>query len=127
MQYRRFGKTEFQIPVISCGGMRFQQSWKDADPVSDECQANLEACIHRALELGVTHIETARGYGTSEYQLGKLLPQLPRDKMLVQTKVEAFESVDKFVALFEQSMSLLNLDYVDIFSVHGINTLQELE
>lgn len=127
MQYRRFGKTEFQIPVISCGGMRYQQSWKDADPVSDESQANLEACIHRAMELGVTHIETARGYGTSEYQLGKILPKLPRDKMLVQTKVEAYENVQKFIDNFEQSMSLLQLDYVDIFSVHGINTMQELE
>jgi hypothetical protein len=25
-------------------------------------QANLEACIHRALELGISHIGTARGY-----------------------------------------------------------------
>jgi predicted aldo/keto reductase-like oxidoreductase len=127
MQYRRFGKTEFQIPVVSCGGMRYQQSWKDSDPVSDESQANLEACIRRALEVGVNHIETARGYGTSEYQLGKILPTLPRDKMLVQTKVEAYESVEKFVDTFEKSMSLLKLDYVDIFSVHGINTMQELE
>jgi predicted aldo/keto reductase-like oxidoreductase len=127
MQYRRFGKTEFQIPVVSCGGMRYQQSWKDSDPVSDESQANLEACIRRALEVGVNHIETARGYGTSEYQLGKILPTLPRDKMLVQTKVDAYESVEKFVDTFEKSMSLLKLDYVDIFSVHGINTMQELE
>lgn len=127
MQYRRFGKTEFQIPVISCGGMRYQQSWKDSDPVSEENQANLEACIRRALEVGVNHIETARGYGTSEYQLGKILPTLPRDKMLVQTKVEAYESVQKFVDTFDKSMSLLKLDYVDIFSVHGINTEQELE
>lgn len=127
MQYRRFGKTEFQIPVISCGGMRYQQSWKDADPVSEENQANLEACIRRAVELGVNHIETARGYGTSEYQLGKILPTLPRDQILVQTKVEPYESVQKFADTFEKSMSLLHLDYVDIFSIHGINTPQELE
>ena len=127
MQYRRFGKTEFQIPVISCGGMRYQQSWKDADPVTEESQRNLEACIRRAVELGVNHIETARGYGTSEYQLGEILPLLPRQEILVQTKVEAYESVEKFKATFEKSMSLLNLDYVDIFSMHGINTMQELE
>ena len=50
-------------------------------------QANLEATIHRALELGINHIETARGYGTSEMQLGRVLPKLPRDKIIVQTKV----------------------------------------
>ena len=26
---RRFGRTEIQIPVLSMGGMRFQQSWSD--------------------------------------------------------------------------------------------------
>jgi len=72
MEYRRFGRTDFQIPVISCGGMRYQESWKDDDPVSDESQKNLEACIRKALDLGINHIETARGYGTSEYQLGKI-------------------------------------------------------
>ncbi|MBI2435483.1 MAG: aldo/keto reductase [Candidatus Hydrogenedentes bacterium] len=127
MQYRRFGKTEFQVPVISCGGMRYQQSWKDTDPVSDESQQNLEACIRRALELGINHIETARGYGTSEYQLGKILPQLKRDEILVQTKVGPEKDVEKFKATFEKSMGLLRLEYIDIFSFHGINCEEEYE
>ncbi|KKK46787.1 hypothetical protein LCGC14_3161730, partial [marine sediment metagenome] len=29
MIYRRFGKTELQMPVITCGGMRFQHAWQD--------------------------------------------------------------------------------------------------
>src|SRR6185503_10005750 len=58
VKYRRFGKTEYQMPVISCGGMRYQQSWKSDDPVGDESQRNLEACILRAFELGINHIET---------------------------------------------------------------------
>lgn len=127
MKYRRFGKTEFQIPVISCGGMRYQQSWNDKDEVTEENQRNLEACIRRAFELGINHIETARGYGTSEYQLGKILPQLPRDQILVQTKVAPFADVAKFEKLFERSLSLLNLDYVDIFSFHGINNGETLD
>ncbi|MCC6145436.1 MAG: aldo/keto reductase [Candidatus Hydrogenedentes bacterium] len=121
MQYRRFGKTEIDIPVFSCGGMRYQQSWKDSDAVSDESQRNLEACIRRAVDLGINHIETARGYGTSEYQLGKILPQIPRDEIIVQTKVAPFADVAQFKATFEKSMSLLQLDHVDIFSFHGIN------
>ena len=68
------------MPVISCGGMRYQFKWQDADPkdVPRENQENLEACIHRAIELGINHIETARGYGTSEMQLGSVLPAAPR-------------------------------------------------
>ena len=49
MLYRRFGRTELQIPLLSCGAMRFQHSWKAADAVSAESQHNLEACVLRAL------------------------------------------------------------------------------
>src|ERR1019366_8473002 len=89
MRYRRFGRTELQMPVISCGGMRYQYKWQDVPPneVPADSQSNLEANVHRALELGINHIETARGYGTSELQLGAVLPSLPRDGIIVQTKV----------------------------------------
>lgn len=129
MKYRRFGKTELQIPVVSCGGMRYQQSWKDfeTDKVTEENQRNLENCIRRSVEQGINHIETARGYGTSEYQLGKILPSFQRDKIIVQTKVGPNADVGKFVEDFEKSMGLLQLDYVDIFSFHGINTPNCLE
>ncbi len=129
MQYRRFGKTELQIPVISCGGMRYQQSWKDSerDTITEDNQKNLEACIKRAVELGVNHIETARGYGTSEFQLGKILPTFKRDELIVQTKVGPEAEVGKFVETFETCMDALRLDYVDIFSFHGINTDECLE
>lgn len=127
MKYRRFGKTELQIPVISCGGMRFQQSWNSSDDVTPESQANVEACVKRALELGINHFETARGYGTSEAQLGQVLPQLPRGEIIVQTKVGAQKEVGDFAAIFEHSMELLRLDYVDLFAFHGVNNLECLE
>lgn len=127
MKYRRFGKTELQMPVISCGGMRYQQSWNSDDPFTEENQRNLEACIRRAVELGVNHIETARGYGTSEIQLGKILPLLPRDRIIVQTKVGPESDAGKFRANFEKSMRLLQLDYLDLFSFHGINDEESLE
>jgi len=60
---KRFGRTEVQMPVLSCGGMRYQQGWEDLDPdkIDPKIQENQEATIHRALELGIHHIETARG------------------------------------------------------------------
>src|SRR3954469_24615485 len=99
MRYRRFGRTEIQMPVFSCGGMRYQQSWDDVAPevVEKSGQANVEAVIHRALELGINHIETARGYGSSEMQLGWILPQLPREKLIVQTKVAPFATAKEFL------------------------------
>lgn len=129
MQYRRFGKTELNMPVLSCGGMRYQQTWGELDPKDLDAagQENLEASIRRAVELGINHIETARGYGSSEYQLGKVLPSLPRDKLIVQTKVGPGENEDAFLKTFDTSLSLLKLDYVDLLGVHGINTAELLD
>jgi predicted aldo/keto reductase-like oxidoreductase len=129
MFYRRFGRTNLQMPVFSCGGMRYQQSWDDVAPgaVDEKGQRNLEATILRALELGINHIETARGYGSSEMQLGWILPRLPREKMIVQTKVAPFAKAREFLETFEKSMRYLKLDHVDLLSLHGINQAELLD
>ncbi len=117
------------MPVISCGGMRYQYKWQDvkSKEIPPDNQANLEATILRALELGINHIETARGYGTSEMQLGNILPRLPRDKMIVQTKVVPKSSAKEFLKTFETSMKYLRLDHVDLLSLHGINNRELLD
>ncbi len=109
--------------------MRYQHKWNDVAPedIPRKNQENLEATIHRALELGINHIETARGYGTSEMQLGWVLPKLDRDKMIVQTKVAPFATQEEFYRTFEQSMDYLKLDYVDLLSLHGINNRELLD
>ncbi|MFN3408662.1 MAG: aldo/keto reductase [Limisphaerales bacterium] len=129
MKYRRFGRTELRMPVFSCGGMRYQYKWQDVPPdeVPAENQANLEATIHRALELGINHIETARGYGSSEMQLGRVLPTLPRDKIIVQTKVAPQAEARAFRETFETSMRYLRLEHVDLLALHGINNAELLD
>ncbi|MEO0530197.1 MAG: aldo/keto reductase [Planctomycetota bacterium] len=132
MQYRRFGRTELAMPVFSCGGMRYQQSWDDSefDTVEEANQANLRATIHRAIEVGVTHIETARGYGTSEQQLGLVLPELREarpesggpDGLIVQTKVAPHADPKEFRRQFLDSLARLQLKRVDLLGLHGINT-----
>ena len=117
------------MPVISCGGMRYQHKWQDVDPneIPAENQKNLEATIHRAVELGINHIETARGYGTSEMQLGNVLPKLPREKIIVQTKVGPHADPAEFLKTFERSMNYLKLDHVDLLALHGINNREMLD
>ena len=123
MKYRRFGRTELALPVFSCGGMRYQFKWQDVPPadVPTENQENLEATIHRAVALGINHIETARGYGSSEMQLGRVLPTFPRDKIIVQTKVAPTRHPKEFLKAFERSLDYLRLDHVDLLALHGIN------
>ena len=116
------------MPVLTCGGMRYQHQWKDVPPadIPKANQENLERTIHRSLELGINHIETARGYGTSEMQLGWVLPKIPREKLIVQTKVSPSADPKEFLATFEKSMAYLNLEYVDLLSFHGINNRELL-
>ncbi len=132
MIYRRLGRTELQMPVFSCGGMRYQQTWDDADldVVEKENQRNLRATIDRAMGLGVTHIETARGYGTSERQLGLVLPELREarpaaggpDGLIVQTKVAPSADAKAFRRDVLDSLDRLRLPRVDLLGIHGINT-----
>jgi uncharacterized protein len=129
MIYRRFGKTEVPIPVISCGGMRYQHQWQDL-PMCDvpvENQKNLENTILRSLEVGINHIETARDYGSSEMQLGQILPKLPREKMMIQTKVAPYSDPAQFLKTFQKSLDYLGLEHVDFLSIHGINNRELLE
>jgi uncharacterized protein len=124
MQYRRFGRTELQVPVFSCGGMRYQYKWQDvpAWQIPQDNQRNLEATIRRSIEVGINHIETARGYGTSEIQLGRILPKFPREQLIVQTKISPQSDSKVFRREFDKSLTNLKLDYVDLLSMHGINT-----
>jgi len=109
--------------------MRYQHSWKDEPgwKIPRANQDNLDATIRRSVELGSNHIETARGYGTSELQLGRILPQFPRDQLIVQTKVSPKENAKEFQKTFDQSLRKLNLDYVDLLGIHGINTPELLD
>ncbi len=123
MEYRRFGRTELQMPVFSCGGMRYQHKWQDV-PLADipaDNQLNLAATIDRSLAVGINHIETARFYGSSEVQLGQILPKLNRQDFIFQTKVAPVANAQDFRQTFEICLSRLNLDYVDLLGLHGIN------
>ena len=128
MQYRRFGRTELSMPVFSCGGMRYQFKWQDAPGwlIPPKNQQNLEATIRRAQEVGINHIETARGYGTSELQLGRILPSLPRDRIIVQTKISPTQDPKEFRRKFDVSLRNLRLDYVDLLGLHGINNAETM-
>ena len=126
---RRFGRTGLPMPVLSLGGMRFQQSWSDleAAEISAASQRNLLELLQAAVAAGFHHIETARGYGTSERQLGELLPRVPDPSRIVQTKVAPDPDPAHFEAELARSFQRLALERVDLLSLHGLNTAEHLE
>jgi predicted aldo/keto reductase-like oxidoreductase len=127
MLYRRFGRTNLALPVFSLGGMRYQESWNRDKPPTDRTQRNIEAIIDRAFELGITHVETARGYGTSEAQLGPALARYRRDRFILQTKVRPSPDAREFEAQLEESFKLLKVDQLDLFGFHGLNDEASVE
>jgi predicted aldo/keto reductase-like oxidoreductase len=128
MEFRRFGRTELNMPVISSGGMRFQTSWNRGDPVKSESITNLETVIAHAMELGINHFETARGYGTSEQELSHVLPQYRRSDLILQTKIAPTgDDAKAFLRDLKDSMNTLKVDYLDLLGVHGINNEEILK
>ena len=126
---RRFGRTELPMPVLSLGGMRFQQSWSDleASAIEAESQRNLEATLAAAVSAGFHHVETARYYGTSELQLGPALARHPDARRILQTKIPPRDDPAAFEAELERSFKLLGVERVDLLAVHGINLHEHLE
>jgi hypothetical protein len=112
------------MPVLSCGGMRYQFFRRDIPTwlVPRRRQAHVDEIVARALASGINHFETARDYGTSELQLGRSLRGFERDRIIVQTKVFPGPDSTKFEHTLERSLANLGLDYVDLLAIHGINT-----
>ena len=126
---RRFGRTGVAMPLLSLGGMRFQQSWNDVAEaeIHADGQANLRAILAAAVAAGLHHIETAHGYGSSERQLGLLLPQVSDPRRILQTKVAPAADGDAFEAELATSFQRLGVERVDLLAIHGINTPELLE
>ena len=127
--FRRFGRTEIKMPVLSLGGMRFQQSWKDINPgdVTLDSQDKLGITLQRAKDCGLRHIETARHYGSSEVQLGRACKNLPDGNRLLQTKVPPRDDPKLFEAELELSFEKLGCKRLDLLAIHGINLPAHLE
>ncbi len=130
MEFRRFGKTDKMVSVITLGGMRFKHGWDE--PREEIPQDTLDQCrdtVEKALAQGINVIETAYGYGKSEHVYGRVLNdelKIKRDSYFLMTKgnPKTAEDTRKMV---EHQLKALKTDYFDFYAWHGINTLDLLE
>ena len=128
MQYRRFGKTEEHLSVITLGGMRFKLGWEE--PRHDIPKETFEECLNSvqlAFDAGINHIETAWGYKKSETVYGTVLNEelnIPRKAYHLMTKGNPL-TADDTLELVEKQLRDLQTDYLDFYGWHGLNN-QEL-
>lgn len=128
MEYRRFGRTDWQVSEIGYG-MWGLAGWKGTD--HDEVHRALE----RSVELGCNFFDTAWAYGDgkSEKILGELVRKNPIEKLYVATKIppknrkwpsqrgSKIEDVfpkDYITEYVEKSLTNLNLDRIDLMQFH---------
>ena len=140
----RFGRTNIQMPIITCGGMRIQETWlPDTLPllkpnklkvVKSPSQDNLKDVIQCCLKLGLNHFETARFYGSSEIQFVDALVELmeegtvKREDFIFQTKLFPLEDRKKFVEQWEASWSNVHkLKYVDLMAFHCVSQSDQVD
>lgn len=132
----RFGKTNIQMPVVTCGGMRLQNTWlPDSIPLlapnrkkvlASSPQENIKKCIRSCLSVGINHFETARMYGTSEYQIVDALVEMmnsneiKREDFIFQTKIMNMTGSNFQKAWDHTWNNCKALGYIDLFSMHAI-------
>lgn len=117
MLYRRFGKTEMDVSIFTLGLMRYQDAGRD----------EAARIVQRAVELGINHLETARGYAESEELLGYALPGIDRDKVYITTKFRSNGSYDDFMRRFDEAMAKMGIDVLDNLDLHGVNNEESYE
>lgn len=127
MQYRRFGKTNRELSVVTLGGMRYVHGWGEPrDQVPDDMLEQCARITRLALDAGINHIETAHGYGKSEYCYGKALNEVlkvPRKRYHLMTK-GAPETAADTRKLVESQLKALQTDHIDLYGWHGINNAE---
>ncbi len=140
MRYRRFGNTGLYVSELTLGTMTFGggSGWWTA--IGALQQAAVEELIGRALDAGVNMLDTANVYseGESETLVGAALKTLnrPRDQVMVATKVRARMgpgpnqiglSRNHIMAAIDASLRRLQLDYVDLYQIHGFDPETPIE
>jgi len=102
----RLGRTELVVSRVGMGGI----------PLTRPSQADATRLVQRAIDLGVTLFDTARGYAESEQRLGRGI-RGHRADVCVATKGHSRAMED-----IEESLKHLSTDYIDIWQFHGVNT-----
>ena len=115
METVRLGKTGLQVSRIGFGGIPIQR-------VSEE---EAVAVVRTCLDLGITYIDTARAYTTSEERIGKAIAGR-RDQVVLATKTVQ-RSPDKARADLELSLRLLGVDCIDLYQVHNVRNMDDFD
>ena len=125
MKYYQLGKTGMQVSNLSFGASSLGGVFHDIR------EAEGIRAVFTAVENGMNFIDVSPYYGyyKAETVLGKALPEIPRDKYYLSTKVGRYGkdgvntwdySAKRAVESVYESLERLHVDYVDLINVHDV-------
>jgi len=113
------------VTPVSLGAMRLPEDCVDAVEL-----------IRQAIDAGMCYIDTSRGYGESEFKLGRALKDGYREKVMLSSKCSPWNkkvrpdddgSADSVRRRIEEQMVRLDVDYLDFYQVWSVNNRETWE
>ena len=115
MEKIRLGRTNLMVSKLGFGGIPIQRVSED----------EAIAVVRRCLELGITFLDTAPGYTTSEERIGKALSG-QREGLILATKSMARTS-EEIESHLKLSLERLGVEYIDLYQFHNVSDANTLE
>ena len=115
METMILGRTGLRISRVGFGAIPIQRL-DDDDAI---------AVIRRCLELGVTFVDTANQYSTSEGRIGRALEGW-NGPVVLSTKTQS-RTADGVAAHLAQSLEMMKVDSIDLYQFHNVSTFDDLE
>jgi aryl-alcohol dehydrogenase-like predicted oxidoreductase len=115
MEKRRLGRIAHPTSVLVYG----------AAALGSVSQEVADASLDQALAAGINHFDTAASYGQAEQRMGPTMHRV-RDQVFLATKSTQRRAEDAWREL-TRSLELLGTDHVDLWQVHAVCDLAELD
>ena len=115
METIRLGRTDMMVSKLGFGGIPIQRISED----------EAVAVVKRCLDLGITFIDTANAYTTSEKRIGKAISGR-REGLILATKSSS-RTRDGVESHLELSLKQLGVESIDLYQFHGVDDFKTLD
>lgn len=117
MEKRKCNASAIELSVLGTGCWAFGggEYW------GDQNQKDVTDVIHSSFNMGINYFDTAEAYneGRSESSLGEAIKGIPRDKIVIGTKVSTSNCYkNTLIKHCEASLKRLQTDFIDIYMIH---------
>ncbi len=121
MPTRNLGRTGYRPGIFSLGGQAAVERPNN--------EAVAVPIVDRAIELGVNYVDTAAAYGGndrwSQRYIGQVMRQR-RNQVFLASKTHD-RTRDGSLRLLEQSLQLLNTDHLDLWQLHNLTRMEQVD